>query len=120
MPRLGELEAAVMEVLWSAGTGLTVREVRDRLPPRHQSAYTTVMTVLVNLLHKSVVEREAAGRAYRYRAALSREGVVAASLREILNASDDPRSVLLHFAETVSEEESTVLRHGLARRTPPS
>ena len=116
MPRLGKLEAAVMDVLWSADGVLTVREVLDRMPPQRNLAYTTVMTVLSNLHRKAMVERQANGRAYSYRPTLSREGVAAASLREILDASDDPRSVLLHFAETASEEESTALRDALARR----
>ena len=109
-----------MDVLWSADGPLTVREVLDRMPPQRSLAYTTVMTVLSNLHRKAMVERQAAGRAYSYRPTLSREGVAAASLREILDASDDPRSVLLHFAKTASEEESTALRDALARRDAQS
>lgn len=116
MPRLGKLEAAVMDVLWSADGALTVRDVLGKMPPQRNLAYTTVMTVLSNLHRKGMVAREPAGRAYSYRPTVSREGAAAASLREILDATDDPRSVLLHFAETASEEESTVLRDGLARR----
>ena len=116
MPRLGTLEAAVMDVLWTAGGALTVREVLERLPVQRNLAYTTVMTVLGNLHRKGVVERDPAGRAYQYRASASREAAAAASLREILDATDDPRSVLLHFAETASDEETSVLRDALARR----
>lgn len=116
MPRLGKLEAAVMDVLWSADGALTVRDVLEKMPPQRNLAYTTVMTVLSNLHRKGMVAREPAGRAYSYRPTVSREGAAAASLREILDAADDPRSVLLYFAETASEEESTVLRDGLARR----
>ncbi len=117
MPRLGKLEAAVMDVLWSADGPLTVRQVLERLPAQRDLAYTTVMTVLSNLFRKEVVEREPAGRAYSYRPSLSRQEAAAASLREILESSADPRAVLMHFAETASEEESTVLRDGLARRS---
>ena len=116
MPRLGKLEAAVMDVMWSAGGPLTVREVLERIPAQRDLAYTTVMTVLGNLHRKGMVGREAAGRAYSYRPSLTRQEAAAASFREILDASEDPRSVLLHFAETASDEESTVLRDGLARR----
>lgn len=116
MPRLGTLEAAVMEVLWSTDGSVTVREVLDKMPAQRNLAYTTVMTVLSNLHRKGMVDREPSGRAYSYRPTLTREGAAAASLREVLAASDDPRSVLLHFAETASDEESTVLRDALARR----
>ena len=120
MPHLGTLEAVVMDVLWSSEGSLTVRDVLARLPPQRNLAYTTVMTVLGNLHRKGMVDREPAGRAYSYRSTLSRQGVAAASLREILDASDDPESVLLHFAETASEEESAVLRDALARRASRS
>ena len=116
MPRLGTLEAVVMDVLWSADRALTVWEVMERLPAQRNLAYTTVMTVLTNLQRKGMTDREAAGRAFSYRPTLSRLGAATASLREILDASDDPRSVLLHFAETATEEESAVLRDALARR----
>lgn len=118
MPRLGKLEAAVMDVLWAAGAPLTVREVLDRMPPQRNLAYTTVMTVLGNLLRKGLVERESVGRAFSYRPTVTRQAVAAASLREILDASDDPRSVLLYFAETATEEESSLLRDALAKRDP--
>lgn len=120
MPRLGRLEAAVMDVLWSTDRPLTVREVLAELPPQRNLAYTTVMTVLGNLARKGLLDREAAGRAFRYRPVLTRQGAAAASLREILDASPDPQSVLLHFAETATDEESATLRNALARRAPRS
>ena len=45
---LGDLEQAVMDVLWSTDSGLTVREVLAGLTGR-DLAYTTVMTVLSRL-----------------------------------------------------------------------
>lgn len=116
MPQLGKLETAVMEVLWSASSALTVREVLDLLPPQRSLAYTTVMTVLSNLHRKGMVDREPDGRAYRYHPAMSRHETAAATLREVLDASGDARSVLLHFAETANEEESSALRDAVARR----
>lgn len=120
MPRLGKLEAAVMDVLWSTDAPLTVREVLEKMPPQRNLAYTTVMTVLGNLLRKGMLEREPVGRAFSYRPTVTRQGAAAATLREILDASDDPRSVLIHFAETATDEESDVLRDALARRVPES
>jgi predicted transcriptional regulator len=117
---LGRLEAAVMKVLWAADGALTVRQVLEQLPVQRTLAYTTVMTVLSNLHRKGMVQRQAVGRAYSYLPIRSREAAAAASLREILDESDDPRSVLLHFAETASDEESDILRDGLAKRAADS
>jgi predicted transcriptional regulator len=110
---LGERESTIMEVLWSVAEPVTVRDVLDRLD--RPLAYTTVMTVLDNLHNKGHVTREKVGRAFRYRAAQTREAVAAQMVREVLAASGDAEGVLLHFAGSASPEESTVLRRILRR-----
>ena len=85
-PRLGDLERAVMEHLWtheeSGGGALTVREVHDTVGAPRDLAYTTVMTVLDRLAKKGLVRQERTGRAYRYRPAASREDLTARALRD--------------------------------------
>jgi predicted transcriptional regulator len=110
---LGELEAAVMDVLWSTSAPYRVRDVLEELAPRRKLAYTTVMTVLDNLHRKGWVQREMHGRAYRYRPTATREEATVRALRDLLDASDDVETVLLHFARSVSERESAVLRDAL-------
>jgi BlaI family penicillinase repressor len=48
LDQLGELQRAVMEVLWDRGEA-TVREVLEALQPRKQLAYTTVLSVMQKL-----------------------------------------------------------------------
>ncbi|GAA1297200.1 BlaI/MecI/CopY family transcriptional regulator [Pseudonocardia xinjiangensis] len=118
MRGLGELEAAVMDVLWSSPEPPhRVRDVLEELTPQRKLAYTTVMTVLDNLHRKGWVQREMDGRAYRYRPSATREEVTARALRDLLDASGDVETVLLHFARSVSERESAVLRDALGE--PP-
>jgi predicted transcriptional regulator len=93
----GELEAAVMERLWSRDEPATVREVLGLLDTGKPLAYTTVMTVLDNLHTKGAVTREMAGRAWRYRPALTREQHTAAMLRDVLGSSPDRHAALMHF-----------------------
>jgi predicted transcriptional regulator len=113
---LGELEAAVMDVLWQAGESLRVREVLDRLTGR-SLAYTTVMTVLDNLHRKQWVLRDKNGKAYHYRPAGSREELIARTLRRMLETSRQPDVVLLHFARSASERELAVLQQVLDERS---
>ncbi|MGH3156284.1 MAG: BlaI/MecI/CopY family transcriptional regulator, partial [Streptosporangiaceae bacterium] len=75
MNRLGELERAIMDVLWESHSTLTVREVSERLTER-DLAHTTVMTVLERLAKKGFALRERDGRAWQYQAAASREAYV--------------------------------------------
>lgn len=70
---LGELESAVLEVLWSSPSGLPVRDVLARVRRKPALAYTTVLTVLDRLHGKGVVVREKEGKAYRYAPSLTRE-----------------------------------------------
>ncbi|MEU3269247.1 BlaI/MecI/CopY family transcriptional regulator [Saccharomonospora sp. NPDC006951] len=116
MHGLGELEAAVMDVLWEAREPLKVRDVAERLRTGKQLAYTTVMTVLDNLHRKAWAERELQGRAYLYQPAFSREEAAARALREVLDSSGDPEAVLLHFVASGSPEETDLLRSALKRK----
>ncbi|MGW5723362.1 BlaI/MecI/CopY family transcriptional regulator [Amycolatopsis sp. NPDC003865] len=115
MQGLGELERAVMDVLWTAGAPMKVREVLDRLDTGKPLAYTTVMTVLDNLHRKRWVSRERIGKAYAYDPAVTRTEAAARSLRKVLDESGDPEAVLLHFARSATDHESAVLRQGLRR-----
>ena len=71
MKRLGELERAIMDVLWESAEPLTVRQVGARLTDR-DLAHTTVMTVLDRLAKKGFAKRQRDGRAWRYCAAADR------------------------------------------------
>jgi predicted transcriptional regulator len=122
MPRLGELERSVMNVLWDASRPLTVREVLDALGER-DLAYTTVMTVLDRLGTKQMVRRERDGRAFRYAPALTRDAATSELLHAALDeAGTDRTAALVHFARTVDPDEAKALRAALdeivARESP--
>lgn len=120
MRDLGELETAVMDILWRSPTPCRAREVLEQLAPRKVLAYTTVMTVLSNLHRKGWVRRDLDNRAYRYWPAASREEFTSRALRELLDSSDDAEAVLIHFLRSVTDAESAVLRRALAERPPTS
>lgn len=115
MKRLGDLERAVMDVLWSTGQPATVREVVTALTDR-DLAYTTVMTVLDRLTRKELVRREPAGRAWRYSPVRSRDAYVAELMLEALELTGDRDAALIHFAQSVSGSEADVLRDALTEQ----
>ena len=55
---LGELEQAVMKILWRKGQA-TVREVYETVGKKRTLAYTTVMTVMTRLCDKRLLCRSA-------------------------------------------------------------
>ena len=69
---LGPLETAVMERFWKRGPA-TVRDVVDELARTRGLAYTTVMTVMVRLQGKGLLERERNGKTFVYRAMSTRD-----------------------------------------------
>jgi len=109
----GELEAAIMERLWSHGEPATVREVLTELRRRREIAYTTVLTVMDNLYKKGWLHRDAAARAYRYTPALTREEYVAQVMRQALDDSGDRSEALMHFVGRMTLEEAAALRSAL-------
>jgi len=78
---LTPLELEIMQVLWDGGAG-SVAEVQTRLNSGH--AYTTIQTMLNILLTKQKVTRVQEGRAYHYKAAVTREGAVGATLSDLV------------------------------------
>ena len=70
---LGELQLAVMRVLWQKSRA-AVAEVHEALEPRGL-ALTTVATVLTRLEKAGLVAHRAAGRHYMYRPLVSEEQV---------------------------------------------
>lgn len=117
--RLGELERAVMDVLWDRAAPATVREVAEALQAR-DLAYTTVMTVLDRLTGKGMVERERAGRAWRYRPAASREAFIARLMLDALDLTGSRDAALVRFARSVTGTEAEVLRAALADQAGPA
>ena len=114
--QLGQLEAAVMERLWSWQRPATVREVLADLQQERDIAYTTVMTVMDNLHRKGVLGRELHGRAYRYHPLQSRDEHVAALMGQLLAGSSDRAAALLHFVEQMPPGEVERLRAALGGR----
>jgi predicted transcriptional regulator len=110
--RLGDLERAIMDVLWGTDSSLTVREVSARLTERNL-AHTTVMTVLDRLAKKGFVRRQRDGRAWRYCPSATKEAYVAELMLSALDQTGDRTAALTRFARSVSGVEADALREAL-------
>jgi BlaI family transcriptional regulator, penicillinase repressor len=112
---LTPLELEIMQVLWHAGP-CTVAEVQPKL--KAELAYTTVQTMLNVLLRKKKVKRVQAGRAYRYRAAVSRERATGSALSDLVKRmfGGSGEALLMAMVDTqqISAEELTRVAEKLA------
>jgi len=115
----GELEAVIMDRIWSQDHPMTVREVLQELardPNRSRPpAYTTVQTVMDNLHTKGWLQRQMEGRAYRYEPTSTREQHSARLMSEALAASADTHTTLMHFLEQMPPEDASALQRLLRR-----
>jgi predicted transcriptional regulator len=106
----GELEAAIMDRVWTAGRPVLVREIWAALRPWREPAYNTVLTVVEILYRKGWLEREKDGRAYRYRATMTREDYTAGLMGEALETSPDRVAALRSFVGRIDPAEARQLR----------
>jgi predicted transcriptional regulator len=115
--KFGELEAAVMDRMWSASEPRSVRDIMEDLQHERQIAYTTVMTVMERLFRKGLLTRVEENRAYQYSPAQSRADYTAGLMAETLANSTDKAATLVHFAERVTAREAKQLLKALSDRS---
>jgi predicted transcriptional regulator len=113
MARFGDLEAAIMDVVWAAGAPVRVREVADRLNQDRPLAFNTVQTVMEILFRKGWLARSRDGRAYLYVAGRTRDEYAAGLLAEALSAAEDPAATLVRLVSDLAPGEAARLRAAL-------
>ncbi len=130
----GALEAAVMDVLWSAGRPLSPGEVRDllgrsadagpRFSPENPDAeerelsYSTVVTILTRLHGKKMLVRTRVGRSFQYAPLADEAGLEARRLTAVLDGSADRQAVLSRFVADLSDDDEELLRRLLGQAPP--
>ena len=116
MGGFGELEATVMDLLWSRPDPATVRDVQSALEPERPLAYTTLMTVMDRLHSKGWLTRTMEGRAYSYQPTATKEEHSAQLMTDALGSSTDRSATLVHFLQQLSSTDAKRLRSALNDR----
>lgn len=101
--RLHELEAAVMDVVWSKQLQeFAVSDVLVELERSRTIAYTTVMTTVARLHDKGLLKRVRDGKRYLYSSKLTREEFLNATAREVLDGAVGGQQAVAMLAEKLS------------------
>jgi predicted transcriptional regulator len=109
----GELEAAIMSILWDSPQGLTAQEVRGSFVDA-QPAITTVITVLDRLRRKELVTRTSLpGQSHVFSTTRTRDEDVATTMANALESTPDRTLALLRFAGALSESDREFLRRAI-------
>ncbi|MFJ4689005.1 BlaI/MecI/CopY family transcriptional regulator [Streptomyces sp. NPDC088789] len=114
----GELEQAIMDVVWADHAPRTVREVLERLNDGRAQplAYNTVQTVMEILHRKEWLARAKSGRAFSYRATKSREEYAASLIDQVWATGADRTATLVRLFDELGPGERAELRAALAER----
>lgn len=118
MRGFGELEQAIMDVVWSTGEPVTVRQVLVQLNGERAQplAYNTVHTVTEILHRKGWLTRAKDGRAFRYQATKSREEYAASLIDQVWATGADRTATLVRLFDEMGADELAELRAALAAR----
>jgi len=110
-PQLTPLELDLMKVLWEHGPA-SVQEVQEHVRALRPLAYTTVQTMLNILVRKRRAKRTLVDRAYRYRAAVSREQTAGNTLRDLVERmfGGSAEALVLSLVETSQLTPETLKR----------
>jgi predicted transcriptional regulator len=110
---LGELQHAIMRVLWESGEA-TVAEVHAALYDERGLAPTTIATMLRKMETKGVVAHRVEDRHFVYRPTVTEEEVRSSMVGELLERlfAGDPAALVSHVMadHDIDEEELERLR----------
>lgn len=84
LPRLGELETAVLEHVWTAGPS-DVKAVHRTLGSRRKITLNTVQSTMERLFRKGLLAREKVSHAYVYSPRQTREELGARVVEEVVS-----------------------------------
>jgi predicted transcriptional regulator len=100
---LGDLQHAIMSVLWERGEA-TTSGVHEALREERGLAFTTIATMLRKMEDKGIVAHRSAGRQFVYRPTVSEDQVRRSMVGELVERlfGGDPKALVAHL---VSENE---------------
>jgi predicted transcriptional regulator len=102
---LGDLESAVMEVLWDK-PAQTVIEVEERLRQKREIAHTTVLTTLDRLYRKGYLNRDKEAKAFVYSPRYTRNEFERTMTQEVLGAllGHSTETAVSTFVDLISDD----------------
>jgi len=110
LPRLGELELAVLEHLWTQQDA-DVHETHAAVGKRRGISPNTVGSALERLYKKGLLSREKVSHAYRYRAGIDRETFRARKVIEAVGGVHalGKSDLLAAFVDLVADSDAAAL-----------
>ena len=116
--RLGDLQVAILRVLWDEGEA-TVARVTDALAGKRR-APTTIATMLTKMERRSMVSHRVEGRQFVYRPEISEQAVTRSMVADLTQRlfEGDVSALVSHLlrSEEIDREELVRLRAMIVER----
>ncbi len=108
---LGDLQHAIMRVLWERGEATSAR-VHQELLAERGLAPTTIATMLRKMEDKGVVAHRSEGRQFLYRATVSEDEVRRSMVNELVERvfAGDPAALVSHLVSDGRMDEAELQR----------
>ncbi|MGO9114326.1 MAG: BlaI/MecI/CopY family transcriptional regulator [Thermoguttaceae bacterium] len=107
-------ELDILKVLWELGSA-SVRQVRERLCPNDELAFTTVQTLLRIMDDKGLVSHKSEGRSFVYTPRYSRERATSRFVQQLFDGAMDQVIVSMLSTTDASPEELKQLEKIIAQ-----
>jgi predicted transcriptional regulator len=110
---LGPLENDVMNIIWGQENEVTVREVFDLLVLQKEMAYTTVMTIMVRLAEKNILEKRKEGKTMYFKPKVSKEAFTGEVVGSVVDSllEDFAEVAMARFVSSVKKgDKETILK----------
>lgn len=119
LDRLGRLQRAVVETVWEMGEA-TVRQVWERLCPKKEVSYTTILAAMQRLEKSGWLQHRLEGKSNVYAPTRTREQAGVSSTRTFIKRMFDGNALLMfrHLVEEgeLSDEELQELQRLIGRK----
>ena len=109
MPALGDLEVAVLEVVWETPE-CSAKDVHEEIGKARGISLNTVQSTLERLYRKQLLSRRKRGHAYRYSALVRREQLIASYIQETVGRfGGDAATSLAAFIDAAEDIDAATL-----------
>lgn len=104
---LGDLEARVMQAVWSLGAPASAREVHELVARAHKVELLTVITVLNKLVAKGLLSRAKQDELFHYDARITEQELMTIASRKVVESilSLAPDAVAASLVDVLAERD---------------
>ena len=108
---LGNLESVVMDLVWELDKEVTVRDIYEELVQRRSIAYTTVMTIMVRLADKNILEKRKDGNTMYFLPSMTKEDFTSSIVGNVLDSllEDFADATMAHFLSKVDKKDRATI-----------